>query len=462
MRISIHGAAEEVTGSCSEIETNNRRFVIDCGLIQGSWRNEKRNSDPFPFEPAEIDAVILTHGHIDHSGRLPLLVKSGYKGPIYCHEANRELLEILLIDSAYLQEKEAEWNNKKRLRKGLEEIEPLYTRQDVPSVLSQLEPIQYREMIQLDKDISFQLRNAGHILGSSHVEFTTHEQGQKKTVVFSGDIGNPGAPIQQDPDIDGQPDLVIMESTYGNRDHTSWDSSINELRDAIKHAAEDGGNVLIPAFAVGRTQTILHYFAKYYHDWGLEKWDIFLDSPMAIRVTEAYERYAHLYKKETQPFWSKGALKSYIPKLHFTADTQESMALNSIKSGAIIIAGSGMMTGGRIKHHMKHNLWRSQCDLIITGFQPEGTVGRRIIDKAPFIKLWGESVRVAASVHTIGGFSAHAGQTELLKWYQCFSNQPPVILNHGSKSTIKEFKEYLQKHTPADITIASRGQSFTL
>ncbi|WP_223670717.1 MBL fold metallo-hydrolase RNA specificity domain-containing protein [Kangiella shandongensis] len=462
MKINIHGAAEEVTGSCSEISVGHNKFLVDCGLIQGSWKHEKRNAEPFPFEPADIDALILTHAHIDHSGRLPLLVKSGFSGPIYCHKANRELLEILLLDSAYLQEKEAEWNNRKRLRKGLPEIEPLYTRADVPAVLEQLHLVEYKEKLQLSKDTAFRLRNAGHILGSSHLEFYANEQGKEKTVVFSGDIGNPGAPIQQDPDIDGQPDLVIMESTYGNRNHISWEESEQELKESIEHAARDGGNVLIPAFAVGRTQTILHYFAKYFREWHLDQWDIFLDSPMAIKVTEAYEGYSYLYKETTQPFWSKGALCRHIPNLHFTADTNESMALNSIKSGAIIIAGSGMMTGGRIKHHMKHNLWRSQCDLIITGFQPEGTVGRRIVDGSPFIKLWGESIRVAASVHTIGGLSAHAGQRDLLHWYQKFSNSPPVILNHGSASTIEEFKDFLQQHTSGDITIAKKGQTFNL
>lgn len=462
MKINIHGAAEEVTGSCSEIQVNQSRILVDCGLIQGSWKHEKRNAEPFPFEPSEIDALILTHAHIDHSGRLPLLVKSGFTGPIYCHKANRELLEILLLDSAYLQEKEAEWNNRKRLRKGLSEIEPLYTREDVPAVLRQLQLVEYGEKVLINKDASFQLRNAGHILGSSHIEFYAHEGGKQKTIIFSGDIGNPGAPIQQDPDIGGSPDLVIMESTYGNRNHISWEDSVSELKEAIIHAAQDGGNVLIPAFAVGRTQTILHYFAKHYDDWQLDKWKIFLDSPMAIKVTEAYERYGYLYKKDTQPLWSKGALCRYLPNLHFTADTKESIALNSIKSGAIIIAGSGMMTGGRIKHHMKHNLWRSQCDLIITGFQPEGTVGRRIVDGAPFVKLWGESVRVSASVHTIGGLSAHAGQRDLLRWYQKFNNAPPLILNHGSASTIEEFKSFLQQHTSSDISIAKRGQTFNL
>lgn len=458
MKIKVHGAAEEVTGSCIQITTEHSNIIVDCGLIQGAPKKEERNRAPFPFSLRELDAVILTHAHIDHSGRLPVLVSQGYQGPIHTHEANADLLDILLMDSAFLQEKEAEWANTKRSRKGLKLLDPLYTQDDVPPVLSLLKLHPYKQPIEITEDITMVLHNAGHILGSSHVELLVKENSHTKRIILSGDIGNPGSPIQEDSNIYGKADLVIMESTYGNRNHQSWDDSIVELKTALDDARQHGGNVLIPSFAVGRTQVLLYYFAKYYSEWHLSDWDIYLDSPMAIKVTNTYGKYWQLYKKESQYLWSGETLHQKLPNLKFTPDTEQSIELNSIHKGAIIIAGSGMMNGGRIKQHLKHNIWRPQCSLIVAGFQPEGTLGNRIVEGAPYIKLWGETVKVAAKVHTIGGFSAHAGQKDLLKWYQKFENSPRLVLVHGAQTTIQEFHDFMTQNVDSEITIAKQGE----
>ncbi|MHC9510621.1 MBL fold metallo-hydrolase RNA specificity domain-containing protein [Kangiella sp. M94] len=458
MKIKVHGAAEEVTGSCIQITTEQSNIIVDCGLIQGAPKREERNRAPFPFSLRDLDTVILTHAHIDHSGRLPVLVSQGYEGPIHTHEANADLLDILLMDSAYLQEKEAEWANKKRDRKGLKLVDALYTQDDVPPVLSLLNLHPYSKPIQITEDITLVLHNAGHILGSAHVELLVKENSHTKRIIISGDIGNPGSPIQEDSNIYGKADLVIMESTYGNRNHQSWDASILELKEAINKAHHDGGNVLIPSFAVGRTQILLYYFAKYYKEWNLGDWDIYLDSPMAIKVTNTYGKYWQLYKKESQYLWSGDTLQQKLPNLKFTPDTEQSIELNSVHKGAIIIAGSGMMNGGRIKQHLKHNIWRPQCTLIVAGFQPEGTLGSRIVEGAPYIKLWGETVKVAASVYTIGGFSAHAGQQELLRWYQKFENSPRLVLVHGAKTTMEEFHSFMTQNVDSEVTIAKQGE----
>lgn len=458
MKIKVHGAAEEVTGSCIQITTEYSNIIVDCGLIQGASKKEERNRAPFPFSTREIDAMVLTHAHIDHSGRLPVLVNQGYEGPIHTHVANADLLDILLMDSAFLQEKEAEWTNKKRSRKGLKLVDPLYTKDDVPAVLSLLNLHPYNQPIQITDDITLVLHNAGHILGSAHVELLIKESKKTKRIIISGDIGNPGSPIQQDSDIYGDADLVIMESTYGNRNHQSWEASILELKEVLSKAQHDGGNVLIPSFAVGRTQILLYYFAKYYKEWNLSDWDIYLDSPMAIKVTKTYGKYWQLYKKESQDLWSGDTLQQKLPNLKFTPDTEQSIELNSMHKGAIIIAGSGMMNGGRIKQHLKHNIWRPQATLIVAGFQPEGTLGNRIVEGAPYIKLWGETVKVAASVHTIGGFSAHAGQSDLLKWYQKFKNSPRLVLVHGAKTTMQEFHDFMAQNVDSEISIAKQGE----
>ncbi|MCW8959462.1 MAG: MBL fold metallo-hydrolase, partial [Gammaproteobacteria bacterium] len=414
------GAAGEVTGSCYLLQTNGLQLLIDCGLIQGRAEDEARNQQPFPFEPASIDAVILSHAHLDHSGRLPLLVKRGFRGPIYAHDATRDLCRIMLQDAAYINEREVEWENRKRQRKGLTLREPLYGAADALAALQQFRPLNFEDQRELFPGVRLRLQDAGHILGSSIIELWVAEGGLERKIVFSGDLGHIGAPVMRDPVRIREADLVVMESTYGDRLHRSWDATWQELAEILDSAARHGGNVLIPSFAVGRTQDLLYSFGEHFHEWGMKNWSVFLDSPLAIEATEVYSRHPELYDAEARHLFSGGRKPFSPPNLHISRTAEQSMAINRIRSGAIIVAGSGMCDGGRIKHHFKHNIWRRDCHVVIVGFQAAGTLGRRLVDGAGHIRLWGETVKVAARIHTLGGFSAHADHDGLLAWYQAF------------------------------------------
>ena len=398
MHVQFHGATGEVTGSCHLVTVGEQKILLDCGMIQGRHADEARNTEPFSFDPSSIDAVVLSHSHIDHSGRIPYLVKCGFSGPVYTHKASRDLCRIMLKDSAHLNEKETEWENKKRQRKGLKLIEPLYSVQDAQLAMRQFKGIEYGQKKNITPGITLRLSDAGHILGSSIVELWLEEKGVRRKLVFSGDLGSPGRPILHDPTYIQEADLVLMESTYGDRLHRSDDETNQEVDEIFRLAAKGSGNVLIPAFAVGRTQHLLYEFAKHYDDWNLHRWQIFLDSPMAIEATEVYTRHTELYDIEAAQLWQKNKQQTLLPNLHFTRTTNQSMHLNLVRSGAIIIAGSGMCTGGRIKHHLKHNVWRKDCHIIIVGYQAYGTLGRLLVDGAKNIRLWGETMRVKATI----------------------------------------------------------------
>ncbi|OED43389.1 MBL fold metallo-hydrolase [Chromatiales bacterium (ex Bugula neritina AB1)] len=454
MEIQSCGATREVTGSCHLITIAGKRILLDCGLIQGRAKDEARNRDPFPFDAARLDAVILSHAHIDHSGRLPLLIKAGFTGPIYTHTASAELCATLLKDSAYLNYKNTQWENKRRQRQGKKLLEPLYDRDDAAKALGQFETLEYRQKKEIAEGISIRLSDAGHIVGSSIVEIWLTEGSQQRKVVFSGDLGHRGTAILKDFTMIDDADLVLMESTYGNRLHRPWQETWDEIDDIVAQIRKKPGNVLIPAFSVGRTQNILYMFARNYEKWGLNKWQIFLDSPMAIEATDIYLRHHQLYDTEAAQFWKdKGSLMG-MPNLHFSRTSKDSMAINKIQDGAIIIAGSGMMTGGRIKHHIKHNIWRSNCHLIVTGYQSHGTMGRKLVEGAKKIRLWGERVRVKARIHTIGGLSAHTDQRGLMDWYGNFKSRPPVFLVHGEASTMEVLKQKLRDDLNAPAHIA--------
>ena len=444
MYLQFFGATREVTGSCHLLRVGNHRILIDCGLLQGDRATEARNREPFPFQVDQIDAVILTHAHLDHSGRLPLLVKAGYKGPIYTHRATRDLCRIMLKDAAYLNEKEVEWENRKRKRKGLRMVEPLYVMRDASDAVRRVRALDYDEPREILPGIRMQLRDAGHILGSSIVELWLSEGGMERKLVFSGDLGHRGAPILRDPTMIEEADLVILESTYGDRAHRSWDATWQELEEVLEQALQAKGNILIPSFAVGRTQELLYAFDRNFDAWGMARWTLFLDSPLAIEATEIYARHAELYDPETRRFESHNGSPFAPPNLHFSRTAQQSMAINRIRSGAMIIAGSGMCEGGRIKHHFKHNIWRDNCHVIMVGFQARGTLGRKLVDGASHIRLWGETMRVAAKIHTIGGFSAHADQQGLLDWYGGFRDRPRVALVHGEPDAMDTMAQKLR------------------
>lgn len=462
MHIEFHGAAGEVTGSCHLIEVGGRRLLLDCGLIQGRREDEARNRKPFPFDPRCIDAVVLSHSHIDHSGRIPLLVRSGYRGPIYAHRAALDLCRIMLKDAGYLNEREAEWENRKRERKGLSLVQPLYDMRDAQNAMRRFRAMEYDQVREILPGVRLRLRDAGHILGAAVVELWLKEGGLARKLVFSGDLGQPGMPILRDPTPVEEADLVLMESTYGERLHRSHEDTLRELGEVLKSAREGGGNVLIPAFAVGRTQDLIFLFAKYRAQWGLDHWQIFLDSPLAIEATEIYARHSELYDCEAAELWRRNRSSPLLPNFHISRTAKQSMRLNRIRSGAIIIAASGMCNGGRIRHHLKHNVWRRNCHLIIVGFQARGTTGRALVDGADHITLWGETIRVAAQVHTIGGLSAHADQDGLVRWYRGFRARPPVALVHGEPAAQATLADRLRDELGARVRMPALGERLDL
>jgi metallo-beta-lactamase family protein len=462
MQIQCFGAAGEVTGSCHLVQVGASRVLLDCGLIQGGPKDKIRNRKPFPFDPRSIDAVVLSHAHIDHSGRIPLLMKAGFRGPVYSQNACRDLCEIMLKDSGFLHEKESEWENRKRERKGLPPVEPLYTLQDAEAVMTCFKGLPYQRRLEILPGVELRLSDAGHILGSAIVELWLQEGQQRRKVVFSGDLGHPGAPILRDPAVVGEADLVLMESTYGDRMHRSREETRLEVQEIIAAARRAQGNILIPAFAIGRTQELLYLFGKYHQAWDLQHWRIFLDSPMAIEATEVYLRHSNLYDTEALELFRRNRRLPLLPNLTFSRSTDQSIGLNRIRSGAIIVAASGMCEGGRIKHHLKHNVWRKDCHVIIVGYQARGTLGRRLVDGARYIRLWGEAVQVKATVHTIGGFSAHADQAALVEWYRHFEKRPPLLLVHGEAGAAAVLAQRLRTELHAPVRPARPGESIDL
>lgn len=460
MQLEFLGAAREVTGSCCLVTVGGRRVLVDCGLVQGGRDEAERNAAAFPFTPSSIDAVVLTHAHLDHSGRLPLLLKRGFRGPVYTHAATAELCAIMLEDAAGILAHEAEWTNRKRERKGLAPLEPLYDRDDALAVVERMRPLAFGEALDILPGVRVRLQDAGHILGSAIVELWLDDGRRRRKLVFSGDLGHVGAPILRDPTPVPRADLVILESTYGDRCHRAWDATWQELAEVLDDART--GNILIPSFAVGRTQELLYTFARHYRDWGLERWHVFLDSPLAVKATAAYRRHLEVYDSDARRVQRVAGDPFHFPTLRITETVEASMALNRIRSGAIIIAGSGMCTGGRIKQHLKHNVWRADCHVVIVGFQARGTLGRALVDGARFIRLWGETVRVAAQVHTIGGLSAHADQAGLLDWYRRFEGGPPVALLHGEADAMDTLAGRLRQGPASRVLTPAAGERLDL
>lgn len=460
MRLVFHGAARQVTGSCHLLEVGNRRVLVDCGLVQGSPKEELANKAEFPFDPASIDAVILTHAHIDHSGRLPLLYRRGFRGPVFTHEATADLAGIMLRDAAFINEKDAETESRKRARRGEDAVEPLYTVKDAEDCVGQFEGIGYNQPVQVADGVKLRLQDAGHILGSSVAEIWLQENGVKRKLVFSGDLGHKGVPLLRDPAVIEEADLVVCESTYGDRCHRDWESTRAELGGIFRSAEQAKGNILIPSFAIGRTQELLHFFGEHYKDWGIDRWQIFLDSPLAIKATQIYAKHWELYEKEDGSRVRQTRFR--LPNLHFSETAEQSRALNDRESGAIIIAGSGMCTGGRIRHHFRHHLWKPGTHLVIVGFQARGTTGRAIVDGAREIEIWGEPVTVAAQVHTVGGLSAHADQQELVDWLGHFRGKPPVMLVHGENGALAGLQNALKEKGLSQVSIADPASAVNL
>lgn len=426
MQVTFHGAAGEVTGSMHLVQVAGKRILLDCGLIQGGVQAEARNADPFPFDVAALDAVVLSHAHIDQIGRVPLLVARGYRGPVYAQQATADLMPIMLLDAASLQRSEAERANRRR-RRGEPEQRPLYTPEQVHDALEQLRPLAYDAATPIAPGVQLILRDAGHILGSCIVEL----RGEGRTLVFSGDLGPADTPILRDATPVPHADRVVMESTYGDRNHRQRSATVDELGEILATAWREGGNVLIPAFAVGRSQELLYWFARHWDAWQLHHWRIFLDSPMAGKVVQVYDRHHALFDADARQVWRGTPNPFRLPNLRVTDSVEESMAINRLQSGAIIIAGGGMANGGRILHHLRQNLGRRNAHVVFVGYQAEGTLGRRLVDGARWVRIHGRDYRVNARRHTVGGLSAHRDQQGLIDWYGGFEPSPPLALVHG-------------------------------
>jgi metallo-beta-lactamase family protein len=454
MRVHFHGASGEVTGSMHLVEAAGKRVLLDCGMQQGSREMEAANADPFPFDVASIDALVLSHAHIDHIGRVPLLVKRGYRGPIFTQQASAELLPIMLMDAASIAEGDAERFNRKR-RAGEKELVPLYTRDDVKAVLEQVQPLAYDARTTILPGIELNLLDAGHILGSAIVELWA----DGKKLVFSGDLGPNGTPILRDPTPISEAELVLMESTYGDRNHKDRAETIIELGGILDGAWRDGGNVVIPAFAVGRTQELLYWFARHWDDWSLSRWQIFLDSPMAGKVVEVYDHHHDLFDAEAQEVWRGTPNPFRLPNLRTTASTEESIAINGVERGAIIIAGSGMASGGRILHHLIQNLGKPGAHVVFVGYQGTGTLGRRLVDGARWVRIHQRDIQVSAQIHTVGGLSAHADQHGLMEWFGHFQPKTPLVLVHGEDKAREALAGEIGKRDGIEVTLARPGMT---
>jgi metallo-beta-lactamase family protein len=465
MHLQFYGAAGEVTGSCHIVTVQGRTLLLDCGLIQGGAEPDVRNREPFPFDAARIDAVVLSHAHIDHCGRLPLLRKRGFRGSIYATRACRDLAQILLADSAYMNQRDAERANRHRdeRRRGASRnfVEPLFTLDDATATLQQFVTVPYDTPTDVLPGVRVTYRDAGHILGSASVLLELQEDDARRRVLFSGDIGQFDSPILRDPGATDAADVVLMESTYGDRQHRDRADTLEEFGRILLEARRGGGNVLIPAFAVGRSQEILYELATHFDAWRLADWQIFLDSPMAIEASAVYWRHPELFDAAAATAYRKASGLPPLPNLTLCRTAEESMQINRLRSGAIVIAGSGMCTGGRIVHHLKHNLARPECNVIFTGFQAVGTLGRAIVERREFVRIHGESVPVRAQVHTLGGFSAHGDQADLLRWHGSLGGHPQTWLVHGESQGAEGLRAALAARG-VDVHVARAGQKLEL
>ncbi len=458
MELEFYGATRRVTGSCHILRAGGFTLLLDCGLVQGGFEDEVLNREPFPFDPGSIDALVLSHGHIDHSGRVPLLVKRGFRGPIYTHEATIELCRVLLKDSASLSEHDA----LRRRRHGHGDAEPLYTVEEALVAVDRMHGLRYEKVKEILPGIFLRLHDAGHILGSAFVELEISEGEERRTLVFSGDIGQYDTPIMNDPSSIRHADYVIVESTYGDRLHRSLDETVREIGEIITTACRDCGNILIPSFAIGRSQELLYLFGKHYHEWDLPRWQVYLDSPMAIEASMIYWEHPELWDEEAKLFRKELRRMPPLGNLHLTGSVDQSIAINSHRQGAIIVAGSGMCNGGRIIHHLKNNVWRPECHVLIIGFQAQGTLGRRLVEGHKEVHINGTAYRVAAKVHTIGGLSAHGDRDDLLRWLGSCECSPAVLVVHGEERVKEVFRESIRTSLSLDARIPVPGQLLDL
>lgn len=460
MKLQFLGAAETTSGSCYLLSFGEQQILIDCGLFQGPEELKQRNYGDFPFVPSSIDAVILTHAHIDHSGLLPKLAKRGFVGPIYTTGVTVDLCSIMLADSGHIQESEVERKNRKLRRQGKKLLTPIYTVEDAQTVMKQFRPMIYDEEITILPNLKVRFRDAGHILGAAIVELWVTEDEEVTKLVFSGDLGNLDQPIVQDPTFISAADIVVIESTYGTRVHEEREARFEHFARIVNETMERGGNLLIPAFALGRTQDLL-YSLRLLQDQGkIAKPNIYIDSPLATKATEVFQRHANIFDYETRTMLREGRSPFDAPEVHFTENVQESMRLNEISGGLVILAGSGMADAGRIKHHLKHNLWRPEATVLLVGYQAQGTLGRRLQDGEEEVRIHGEWIKVKAKVETITGFSAHGDQPALLNWLGRFNKLGRVFVTHGELESCHGFAELIRQKFQVPVFVPKLDEVF--
>ena len=474
MKITFLGAAKTVTGSNFLVETEDgTKFLVDCGMYQGRSDLEEKNYDDFLFNIDEIDFMLLTHAHIDHSGRIPKLYKQGYRKPIYAHKATCDLCSIMLPDSGHIQEMESEWKNKKRIRKGQKALEPMYVAQDALDCLEVFKPVKYDEIIDITDNIKVRFNDAGHMLGSSIIEIWVNENGKETKAVFTGDLGNNDIPLLASPTMIESADYLVMKSTYGNRLHIRNDDKAKIFLDVVYETLERNGTVVIPTFAVGRTQEILYElnkikentsdeeFMKKYEK--LMKAPVYVDSPLAVSATEIFRKNTDLFDDDVKEAMEKGDNPLEFPGLKFTQTVEESKALNESNEPAIILSASGMCEVGRIKHHLKHNIWNPNSTILFVGYQAPGTLGRKIVDGEKKVRIFGEEFSVNARIEYIEGYSGHADQEWLLNFVYSFYTKPKhIFLVHGEEEGQEVLKDKLEENTEIPVTIPSFGETYTL
>ena len=474
MKVSFFGAAKTVTGSNHLVEAAGKKFLVDCGMYQGKITEEYDNNDPFPYNVDEIDFVLLTHAHIDHSGRIPKLYNDGYRNPIYATKATCDLCSIMLPDSGHIQESEIEWRNRKRIREGKEALPPLYTAEDARKCQEIFRPVEYGEIIEIDNNISVRFNDAGHMLGSSIIEVWAQEDGKTTKIVFTGDLGNNDLPLLDSPTMISNADYVVMESTYGNRLHIRNDNKAEVFLDIVSETLEKGGTVVIPSFAIGRTQEILYEIDKLKDEKGadkeffkkyetLMKTDVFVDSPLAISATEIFKKNTELFEEEKQEKIKSGDNPLEFPGLKFSITAEESRELNTREEPCIILSASGMCDVGRIKHHLKHNLWKENSTILFVGYQAPGTLGRTIVDGAKKVRIFGEEIAVNCRIEYIEGYSGHADQEWLLNFVYSFRTSPKhIFLVHGEEEAQKVLKQKIEEEAEIKVTIPGYGETYAL